>query len=317
MGKIRADCVQRPSPDRTTPPGYVPPDSSRRPVGKGVSFYSIAEEFGVHPWALVQYNFPTVGDRPTQRGAREMNWYLQEYLGCSEVTHDRKNYVFHDGLERPYIYVPITRHYFDEVVITADAPTWAWFGFGLKQTFAGPMVDTQVREEAHAMLVSWDHHEDMFAVSVKGVRHGVQIAPVAAGSAALTGYVATGLQVPRMLDNHEVSGLDFSLQLGPVSKALKGASATWKLGKVAKPLVKTAIGFAEWEKTREIFKQVIMNYDIDLHARTPKLHVIDLPFGIAIVEASVYYLKATARIEWTNLNVARVVKDPGEGVAVP
>jgi hypothetical protein len=245
-----------------------------------------------------------------------MNWYLQEYLGCSRLTRDGKNYLFHEEMSRPFIYLPNTRHDFDGTIVKGIRPSWAWFGFGLKQSFPSGLVDTQVREESHAMLVSWDNHEDKFAVTVRGTRHGLQVgAPT--GTAGLSAFVATGLQIPRKLNGHEVTGLDFSLQLGPVGKALKGASLAWKLGKVAKPVAKGAITLAHWEKTRETFKQLIRAYNIDMNTTTPKLHVLDLPLSLGLIEASVYYLKATATVDWTNLKVARVLPPPGDLAEIP
>ena len=271
----------------------------------------------MNPWALVWFNFPSVGNVPRQKAMREVNWYLQEYLGCKEVTRDQKNYVFHEGMGRPYIYVPIAVATFPGMEFTATVPLDAWFGFGLKMaTATGALFSVEVKEEHHGAMASFDHHEDWFSCSVTGTRYGAHLS-VVPSSAGLVGYVATGLKAPHLLNDHDIKGMDFSLQLGPVGKALKGASTAWKLGKVSKAAVKLGLTAAEWEKTREVFKQVITNLDIDLNSPTPKLHVIDLPIGVGL-DASVYYLKAKLKVDYVSINVGRkVTVSEGEEVVVP
>ena len=319
MARIRQDCVQKPSPQSTTPPTYVPSNGSRRPVARGESFAGIAGALGIHPWALIYFNFPAVGEKPTKKAMREVNWYLQEHLGCREVTRDQKNYIFHEGMTRPYIYVPISIADFEGgTEFTATMPSDAWFGFGMKRAeYLGQMFAVEVKEEHQGALVSFDHYQDWFACSIAGKRYGANLAATPS-TVGLVAYVATGLQTPRLLNDHEISGVDFSLQLGPLSKGLKAASTTWKLGKVGAKAVKLALTFAEWEKTREVFKQVISNLDIDLHSASPKLHVIDLPLSLGL-DASLYYLKAKLKVDYVNITVGRKIEvSEGEDVvAVP
>jgi hypothetical protein len=132
----------------------------------------------------------------------------------------------------------------------------------------------------------------------------------------MVAYIATGLRSPNLLNDHAINGVDFSLQLGPLSKALKGLSTTWKLGKAGKAVVKVALTAAEWEKTREIFKQVVTNLDIDLNSLTPKLHVIDLPLGVGL-DASVYYLKAKMKVDYVSIKVGRQITITEKEIAVP
>jgi hypothetical protein len=45
------------------------------------------------PWDLIRYNYPRL-PADLQEAAREVNWYLQEYVGCTQTTPDNRNYVF-------------------------------------------------------------------------------------------------------------------------------------------------------------------------------------------------------------------------------
>jgi hypothetical protein len=196
-------------------------------------------------------------------------------------------------------------------------PTDAWFGLGMKTAkYNGQMFAIEVEEEHQGAMFSFDHYEDWFMCSVKGKRYGVQFSAVMPTTVGAVAYVATGIKSPNMLNDHDINGVDFSLQLGPLSKALKGLTATWKLGKAGKAAVKVALTAAEWEKTREIFKQVVTNLDIDLKSRTPKLHVIDLPLGIGL-DASIYYLKAKMKVDYVSIKVGRQITVTAEEVAVP
>jgi hypothetical protein len=57
------------------------------------------------PWTLIRYNYPNLpGDN--QQAALEVNWYLQEYVGCKDVTDDGKNYKFSSSASPGYIYLP-------------------------------------------------------------------------------------------------------------------------------------------------------------------------------------------------------------------
>jgi hypothetical protein len=54
---------------------------------------TLASAAGLAPWDLIRYNYPNL---PTdlKEAAREVNWYLQEYVGCTRLTPDSRNYVF-------------------------------------------------------------------------------------------------------------------------------------------------------------------------------------------------------------------------------
>jgi hypothetical protein len=76
-----------------TPKTYVPPNGHKVKVGPTDSWKSLAAGAGVAPWDLIRYNYPNL-PADLQEAAREVNWYLQEYVGCFNLTPDRRNYVF-------------------------------------------------------------------------------------------------------------------------------------------------------------------------------------------------------------------------------
>jgi hypothetical protein len=94
--------IQKPT--NQTPQTYVPPNGNKVKVGPKDSWVSLATGAGVAPWDLIRYNYP---DLPSdlQQAAREVNWYLQEYVGCRKVTPNRRNYVF-EGANPGEVWIP-------------------------------------------------------------------------------------------------------------------------------------------------------------------------------------------------------------------
>ena len=76
---------------------YRPPGGGvRYKVQDGDTWVKLAGSVGLDAWALIRSNYPGL---PTdfQQAARQVNWYLQEYVGCVMVTPDQRNYVFSSG----------------------------------------------------------------------------------------------------------------------------------------------------------------------------------------------------------------------------
>ena len=48
------------------------------------SWVSLAATAGMPPWDLIRYNYPGL-PADLQQAAREVNWYLQEYVGCTTL----------------------------------------------------------------------------------------------------------------------------------------------------------------------------------------------------------------------------------------
>lgn len=300
MAKIRSDCIRKPA--NPTPENYQPPQSQRRTVGRGINFSKIAQkELGIHPWALIRFNFPSVSEQPSQQGGREVNWYLQEYLGCTLVTQNRKNYMFDGTMKRPFIYIPITSYNFEGDIIEVGAPSYAWGGFGWRDTRSQqPFAEVETYEQMSGVLFSLDRFENHFGVNSKGTRYGLRLHPAPLPTHSLVALIATGLTEPIKLNGYALKGFDFSVSLGPIGKALKSASVGWKLRKVGKVAVKAALTMAEWEKTRSIFTEAIKTIPkINLKSKVPKLHIIEL-ISLSLMEVSIYYLKSKVEIVYTH-----------------
>lgn len=95
--KVSSEFVRKPSIPASFPPAdYV----EARPVTAEDDWWKLQNEFGLaDPWDLIWYNFRT-------RDPKEVNWYMETYLGCDTITLDRKNYRF-SGTNAPgIVYIP-------------------------------------------------------------------------------------------------------------------------------------------------------------------------------------------------------------------
>jgi hypothetical protein len=82
------------------PAKFPPPLPARKQrVKTGDSWFTMAAQHGrTDPWDLIEFNFRT-------REPREVNWYLEYYVGCSKSS-DGKNYSF-DSTDTPgIVYIP-------------------------------------------------------------------------------------------------------------------------------------------------------------------------------------------------------------------
>jgi hypothetical protein len=69
-------------------------------VHTGDSFVNLAGRYGrSDPWDIIEFNFHT-------RDPREVNWYLEYYVGCTEPSPDGKNYSFDSSDNPGIIYIP-------------------------------------------------------------------------------------------------------------------------------------------------------------------------------------------------------------------
>ncbi len=71
---------------------YVPPNGYQYPVQLSDSWQSLAPA-GMSAWSLIRYNYPTL-PADLQLASKEVNWYLQNYVGCTLLTEDNRNYRF-------------------------------------------------------------------------------------------------------------------------------------------------------------------------------------------------------------------------------
>jgi hypothetical protein len=78
------------------PPVYV----EKHKVSTGDDWWKLAAKFGrSDPWDIIEYNFRT-------RNPREVNFYLEFYVGCTKPSADGSNYRFDSTDDPGYIYIP-------------------------------------------------------------------------------------------------------------------------------------------------------------------------------------------------------------------
>jgi hypothetical protein len=138
---ILPSSVRRPA--SPVPRNYVPPQGHKYKVGNNDSWVSLAATAGIPPWDLIRYNYPGL-PADLQQAAREVNWYLQEYVGCTTVTPDSRNYVFSSTASPGEIWIPnpiapVTRTpdqiARDRVLATLREPIDSNLNFGVGRLF--------------------------------------------------------------------------------------------------------------------------------------------------------------------------------------
>lgn len=105
---IRSGCIRRPPVPVAR--HYVPPSSVKHKVKDGESWVTLARDLSIRmqasfdPWDLIRFNYPSL---PVDKrlAALEVNWYLQEYVGCKKLTPDARNYVFSSS-DIGFVYIP-------------------------------------------------------------------------------------------------------------------------------------------------------------------------------------------------------------------
>ncbi len=124
-------CVKRPAnPRRPWPPSDF---DKAQPVKFPDDWASLQRTFKRDEvWDIIYYNFHTYD-------TDEVNWYLQEYVGCRETSPDGRNYRFgrQPGNSRP---------------VVVYIPKWDWMPPGPHQKEARQAVITVLREPSVANL---------------------------------------------------------------------------------------------------------------------------------------------------------------------
>lgn len=124
---ILPNCIRRPS--SPVARDYRPAGGNRHRVRDGESWVSLAREKGMDPWELIRYNYPNLPAN-LQQAALEVNWYLQEYVGCTLLTPDRKNYCFSSAATPGEIWLPgiMNSSIYHHVPIMIQPQTWScWY----------------------------------------------------------------------------------------------------------------------------------------------------------------------------------------------
>jgi hypothetical protein len=102
---IRPDCILRPSSPVSR--DFVPAQGTPYRVKDNDSWRTVAQKNGLDEWQLVRFNYPNL-PADKQSAARQVNWYLQEYVGCRLLTADSNNYRFSASATPGIIYLPST-----------------------------------------------------------------------------------------------------------------------------------------------------------------------------------------------------------------
>jgi len=80
-------------PANLVPRNHTPPNGHKYPVQLGDSWATLAATVGMTPWDLIRYNYPRLPS-DLQLASKEVNWYLENYVGCTQLTLDQRNYRF-------------------------------------------------------------------------------------------------------------------------------------------------------------------------------------------------------------------------------
>lgn len=103
MATILPSCIKKPA--APVDKAFTPAGGISYKVKDGDSWVSLAASKGVDPWALIRFNYPNL-PASNREAALEVNWYLQEYVGCTRLTADHKNYCFSSAATPGKIFLP-------------------------------------------------------------------------------------------------------------------------------------------------------------------------------------------------------------------
>ncbi len=295
---LKSWCVSKPAVEvgRT-----APAKSSPYRVKDGDSWGSLAAEWGVDVWSLINFNFRTY--EPT-----EVNYYLGEYVGCVLPTADRKNWCFSSAADPGIIYRPLEK----AGPVKGDPVNYPpmpgpppveddpmkrpgsgnWVGIGVK---GGGHIILAGVESTLLFCISLDDWRDFMILNITSGRVGP-------GLGASGGLVIAGIGNcfdPRNLRGWPVSGMDFQLAVGPrVGSYLKVVSKVDPLYQAIR-----YGGNARTLVTREVFTPKLcerivneVKNGIGALGLFPKegnydlaINVVDIPVAGGGEEVSIYY----------------------------
>jgi hypothetical protein len=124
---ILPSCIRRPA--SPVARDYRPAGGETRKVTDRDSWVSLAREKGMTPWELIRYNYPGLPANEHE-AAREVNWYLQEYVGCTKLTADQKNYCFSSSANPGMVWLPgrMNSSIYHAVPVMKQPQTWScWY----------------------------------------------------------------------------------------------------------------------------------------------------------------------------------------------
>lgn len=80
-------------PANLVPRNYTPANGHKYPVQIGDSWVNLAAGVGLSAWDLIRFNYPRI-PVDLRLAAKEVNWYLENYVRCTLLTPDHRNYRF-------------------------------------------------------------------------------------------------------------------------------------------------------------------------------------------------------------------------------
>lgn len=287
---------------------WGPKGAFRHRVRTGENWVSLAKRDG---WAraqdLVAFNFGTTD-------AREVNWYLKNFVGCVLETDDRKNYRFSDEASPGVVF---TRTLFpeDKGINTPgwtppppplpDAgddgtPGWwartgTWWGIGGK---AGGQAGVKGLDVLSAVLFSYETMADRFLLRIFTERTGLG----AGFSGGMSVVFVTGIKKPQFLKGIRLGDVDFSVSVGGKWGAL--AKAVSKIPNAAKYAAAARYGHYVAELADDVdysvnlMKGLFAGAGVKVGSHEPTVTVIDTGIGGG-AELSVYYALNSFEVPWT------------------
>jgi hypothetical protein len=110
---IHSWCIRKPA--NPTPRNFVPENSRAYRVRDGDNWQSVSSiaeqntQSSIGAWGVIRFNFPNL-PADDQIASLEVNWYLENYVGCRRLTADQRNYVFSSADSPGTIYLPTSAY---------------------------------------------------------------------------------------------------------------------------------------------------------------------------------------------------------------
>jgi hypothetical protein len=285
---------------------YVPPNSRPYKVTPNDSWWTLADRSdvkfsGMGALDLCYFNFKT-------RKPPEINWYLRHKVGCQRETRDGNNYMFSAADTPGIVYLPKEGH-LPPVGETQKKRTKrlnTWVGLVAK---GGTQFAVIGIETVTGLAFSLDDPSDWMMVTASVNRLG----PGWGASGGVAAVYIVGVNSPSQLNGHQqMEDLDFNLTLGTnLGKALKTGSKASEMqpliDRIRKLGAKTPAAFKKRVKadpdTYTDFVKLARQLNDVLgvgEASEPKVIMVDIPFGSAGFEASVFKALSNFNAVWDN-----------------
>jgi hypothetical protein len=139
-------------PRSPVPRNRVVENSLPHRVKNGESWQSLAGQYGFSAEEIIYANFATLVPE-------EVNWYLRQYVGCTQPTRDGKNWMFSSGARPGIIQIPPKTYIFPpEIIIGTPPPRYYTVNVHPSQwTPPAGMIDGGASARAIVSMDPWRH----------------------------------------------------------------------------------------------------------------------------------------------------------------